>query len=52
MNATCERLVGTPRREVLAGRWSSGGADTRHPHGVSGALQHRPAAPGHRSASL
>ena len=50
MNAICERLVGTLRREVLDRTLIHGEAPARRPHGISDALQHGQAAPGHRPA--
>jgi putative transposase len=50
MNAICERLVGTLRREIMDPRRAT---SARRPDRVPGALQHRTAAPGASpSASL
>ncbi|MEP7022749.1 MAG: hypothetical protein ABJB47_02835 [Actinomycetota bacterium] len=51
MNAICERLIGTLRRELLdRSLIPRPGAPTRRPGRISAALQHRPSAPGNRPA--
>jgi hypothetical protein len=51
MNATCEHLVGTLRRELLGPRADPRRrASARRPDRISGTLQHGPAASGHRPA--
>jgi len=51
MNATCERLVGTLRRELLGPCTDPRrGTPARGPDRIPGALQHGPAASGHRPA--
>ena len=50
MNAICERLIGTLRRELLDRTMILSQAHLRRPGRVPGALQHRPAASGHRPA--
>ena len=50
MNATCERLLGTLRRELLDRMLILSEASARRPDRVPGPLQHGPAASGHRPA--
>jgi putative transposase len=50
MNAICERLVGTLRRAPRPRADPRRTASARRPGRVPGALQHGPAAPGHRPA--